>query len=136
MSDIIDDIFLDLKILRSDHADCSVRLGLQMIKAINTVKELYPEADLAMRIGELLEMIGDDDGDGDGDGNIDGDGDDDVNDDRIGEIFMLMLITGDSDENNIDHDEGERALTIGYKYPLVVPRAVCSRSYCRAQFTL
>lgn len=36
---------------RLDHADCCVGLGLQMIKAINTVKELYPEADLAMRIG-------------------------------------------------------------------------------------
>ena len=54
----------NIALLRSDHADCSVRLGLQMIKAINTVKELYPEADLAMRIGEILEIIGDD-GDGD-----------------------------------------------------------------------
>ena len=49
------------------------------------VKELYPEADLAIRIGETL---------------------------------MLILITGDSDENNLDHDEGEILLTIGYKYPL------------------
>ena len=31
-----------------------MRLGLQMIKAINTVKELYPEADLAMRIGRTM----------------------------------------------------------------------------------
>ena len=75
----------NIALLRSDHADCSVRLGLQMIKAINTVKELYPEADLAMRISEIL---------------------------------MLILITGDSDENNLDHDEGEIVLTIGYKYPL------------------
>ena len=28
-----------------------------MIKAINTVKELYPEADLAMRIGRLMMMM-------------------------------------------------------------------------------
>ena len=48
------------------------------------VKELYLEADLAMRIGEILIT-----------------GDDDVNDDRIGEILMLILITGDSDENNL-----------------------------------
>ena len=47
----------NIALLRSDHADCSVRLGLQMIKAINTVKELYPEADLAMRIGEILVII-------------------------------------------------------------------------------
>ena len=47
----------NIALLRSDHADCSVRLGLQMIKAINTVAELYPEADLAMRIGEILEII-------------------------------------------------------------------------------
>ena len=40
-----------LPVARLDHADCCVRLGLQMIKAINTVKEMYPEADLAMRIG-------------------------------------------------------------------------------------
>ena len=38
---------------RLDHADCCVGLGLQMIKAINTVKELYPEADIAMRIGQF-----------------------------------------------------------------------------------
>ena len=49
------------------------------------VKELYPEADLAIRIGEIL---------------------------------MLILITGDSDEKNLDSDEGEIVLTIGYKYPL------------------
>ena len=78
-----------------------MRLGLQMIKAINTVAELYPEADLAMRIGEILIT-----------------GDDDVNDNRISEILMLILITGDSDENNLDQDEGEIVLTIGYKYPL------------------
>ena len=40
-----------LPVARLDHADCCVGLGLQMIKAINTVKELYPEADQAMRIG-------------------------------------------------------------------------------------
>ena len=28
-----------------------------MIKAINTVKELYPEADLAMRIGRFMMMM-------------------------------------------------------------------------------
>ena len=49
------------------------------------VKELFPVADLAMRISEIL---------------------------------MLILITGDSDENNLDQDEGEIVLTIGYKYPL------------------
>ena len=65
----------NIALLRSDHADCSVRLGLQMIKAINTVKELYPEADLAMRIGEILEIIGDDgDDDDDDEGDDDGEG--------------------------------------------------------------
>ena len=28
-----------------------------MIKAINTVKEKYPEADLAMRIGRMMVMV-------------------------------------------------------------------------------
>ena len=28
-----------------------------MIKAINTVKEKYPEADLAMRIGRMMVML-------------------------------------------------------------------------------
>ena len=56
-----------------------------MMVMVMIVKELYPEADLAIRIGEIL---------------------------------MLILITGDSDENNLDHDEGEIVLTIGYKYPL------------------
>ena len=56
-----------------------------MMVMVMIVKELYPEADLAIRIGETL---------------------------------MLILITGDSDENNLDHDEGEIVLTIGYKYPL------------------
>jgi hypothetical protein len=31
-----------------------VKLGLQMIVAIQTVKSLYPQADLAMRIGKEL----------------------------------------------------------------------------------
>ena len=41
-----------LPVARTDHADCCVRLGLQMIKAIKNVKEKYPEANLAMRIGK------------------------------------------------------------------------------------
>ena len=41
-----------LPIAREDHADCCVRLGMQMIKAIETVKETYPDANLAMRIGK------------------------------------------------------------------------------------
>ena len=32
-------------------------MRMMMIKAINTVKELYPEADLAMRIGSLIMII-------------------------------------------------------------------------------
>ena len=56
-----------------------------MMVMVMIVKELYPEADLAIRIGEIL---------------------------------MLILITGDSDEKNLDSDEGEIVLTIGYKYPL------------------
>ena len=46
-----------LPMARLDHADCCVRLGLQIIKAINTVKEMYPEADLAMRIGKVIQFI-------------------------------------------------------------------------------
>ena len=37
---------------RVDHADCCVKLGLEMIVAIDLVKEFYPNADLAMRIGK------------------------------------------------------------------------------------
>ena len=55
--DCYDDLADDGCCHRSDHADCSVRLGLQMIKAINTVKEKYPEADLAMRIGRMMVMV-------------------------------------------------------------------------------
>ena len=55
--DCFDDLADDGCCHRSDHADCSVRLGLQMIKAINTVKEKYPEADLAMRIGRMMVMV-------------------------------------------------------------------------------
>ena len=43
-----------LPVARLDHADCCVRLGHKIIKAINNVKEKYPEANLAMRIGKNI----------------------------------------------------------------------------------
>ena len=42
----------DLLLLRPDHADCCVELGLQMTVAIDMVKQMYPKANLAMRIGK------------------------------------------------------------------------------------